>query len=601
MVAMAKKKPEHLRDFERMKDSEVLNQVIHDFEASEAFQRPFFDKFKRWYAQYKAYRSDEEIAEAKNKGKSILYIPKTFEIIETLLPKIVLGLFSTLPYTDVRALSGPDPDTQTELINNLLTYQLTQEIGIVPKAAGIVKEAAIYGTVHTYQHWMFEQKDKVIREINEDGSFRDVLTEVVDKDHPDIECIPILDFFFDPAAKDIDDSRYCIRRRWADKHELKNSAKLRRKYKNLDDIKETEDGSSYGDSADDYMPSEVGISLGTNTRKSIEILEYWTDDWVVEVANRSVVIRSEENPNYHRRKPFAKLCLIPQANEYYGISIAEMLQGLQEELNVTRNQRIDNVALVLNKVFKVKHDSVVDPKRVISKAGGVIEVDEMDDIQQLETTDVTSSSYNEEAVIKDDMDHVSGVYDSVRGSTPVRRETATTMTLLTSAGGDRFKMMILVADAGWRSKVISQLVELNKQYLESNKTIFLPNPGRPSAMETADIGPRDLVGEFKYMVKGSAVDPTISKEIKQSVWIQLLQYLQNDPYVNHVELLKQVFQVFDVQDPESLVNEQPALPLGMDIAGLMGGSGMPPGMGTGMSPGIGMGQQFANSPTGVEL
>ena len=82
-------------------------------------------------------------------------------------------------------------------------------------------------------------------------------------------------------------------------------------------------------------------------------------------------------------------------NEFYGLSAVGLVEHLQHELNTTRNQRIDNVSFVLNRMWKVRRGADIDDSELVSRPHGVVHVDNPDDVTPFEMSGVTASSYNE--------------------------------------------------------------------------------------------------------------------------------------------------------------------------------------------------------------
>ena len=54
--------------------------------------------------------------------------------------------------------------------------------------------------------------------------------------------------------------------------------------------------------------------------------------------------------------------------------------------------------------------SELNPEHLISRPGGVIQVNDMEEIEPLPVEDVTASAYKEEAEIKQNIDRTMGVY-----------------------------------------------------------------------------------------------------------------------------------------------------------------------------------------------
>lgn len=562
----SKAKATHKRDFINMSDSQILEVVLDDYQASKTFQQPFFDKFMEYYKLYRSYSDN------KREFGSNLFIPYAFHIIETIVAKIVNAMFYVRPYVQTIPLGIDDSGLRklkSDKMNKLLDYQFFQKMNLMSECTDTIKTTLLYGTAITKQTWDYETKEvtkRVPTEIEEIGmEVENLLSEVsvteVVKDHPKMILVPILDFFFDPASTNIDDGRYCIHKYNEDLDILKSqSEKTGGKYKNLDKLEESTAEPS--DSTD--LLSSIGISGSTNRKRGIEILEYWTDEWVVKIANKNIVIFSEANPFHHRKKPFAKWIDTPVPNEFYGIGEIEPIVHLQHELNTTRNQRVDNVSFALNRMWKKIRGANISPDQLVSRPNGVIEVDDMGDLTEVQFTPVTVG-YEEEQVIKNDIDRTTGVFDSARGSNPVRRETATTMSILSNASSERFQIKVMLMSEGGFKEAVKQIIQLNQQFIDRNMEMVIL--GEDGTADLTQIAPTDILGEYDIVAVGSAVEPSLNKEVKQNQMIQLLNVVAQNPYVNQMEFIKRLFEAFEMKNIDALLQEPmpPEQPMDMPM------------------------------------
>jgi hypothetical protein len=568
------------RDFEKMTDEEILTQFLKDINASMKFQQPFFEKFIEFYKLYRSYIDEAD----KRPHGANLFIPYTFSVIETVTPKIVNALFHTKPYISTIPIRGTSY-IKSKNMNKLLDYQLTQKIKVVTTVTDIIKGTLLYGTGISKQTWEFKsgkrvEKQPIMSILGFPIGSKEVLMESIIKDEPSIKSIPLMDFFFDPAGVTIEEQRYCADRYYEDYHVLLEKEK-EGVYKNVKEkLGRQGYDDSYNQAGSSDMLDNIGLSTHNNKNKSVEIIEYYTDDWKLVIANRDTVLQSTMTPYNHFKKPYAKWVDTPVPNEFYGIGEIEPIQHLQEELNATRNQRIDNVSLIINRMYKILRVADINQDQLVSRPNGFIEVDSMADVEPLIIPDVSSSAYNEEAVIKEDIDKTIGVHDSARGSSPDRRETATTMNILSNASYDRFKLKILLIENGGLKDAMTQVVQLNQQYIDRDTMFTIIND--QGVFEEVELTPEDIAGEFDLMVVGSNTEPSINKEYRQNQLIQLYNIVKDSPLVNQPEFLKTIFEAFDVKNINELIIEQQPMqepPIGVGEPPMqdpMTGGGEPP-------------------------
>jgi len=536
-------------DWDNMKDADILNKVITDFETARLARAPHEERWLRWYKLYRSY------TEKKDTGAN-LFIPYTFSIIETVLPRIIATIFASRPYIGVLPVNQTSVET-AKMHELLLDYQLTQRINTIEVASMWIKEALMYGTSFLKTMWRYET-----RWIKRPSSRMNLFgvpignkieeIETVIYDDPDAVHVDLWDLFIDPEATSIDDAEYVIHRVYRTKEYLKKQAAAGL-YTNLEGIESTYMTSDSEISADARLDA-VGLSRTKKQDDRIELLEYWTDDRVIVVANRSQIIRNEENPYWHCKKPFIRIVdhLVP--HELYGIGEIEPIEYLQYELNDTRNQRMDNVNLIINRMWKVLRGADINPEHLVSRPGGIIPVDDMEEIEPLEVADVTSSAYKEEAEIKRDIDRTMGVYEYARGETTDRRETATTASILSNAANERFKMKVrLMEDMGLR-RLGLMLIQLNQQFIDRERVIRILGE---DGVYFQTVTPEDIAGEFDVMPIGSTVEPIVNKDTRLTQLLNLYSNIKDSPYIDQAAFLKRILEVADIKDTDRIIVRQP--------------------------------------------
>jgi hypothetical protein len=552
-----RKKPLNPRDFENQTDAEIAQVILEDYERALAYQQPYFDKFAKFFKQYNC------IHESLRETGSNLFIPYIYNIIETALPKILGSIFDSKPYITYKPV-GLDDTAKGEAMTNLVYYQMKAKMKASSRFYEIIKTCLMFGTAISKQTWKYQEKEVTRRDmtvqkvIDEDGVVLDIPVRapvkktIVLYDAPHMENIPLESFFHDPAYTSVDESPFGMHEYFRELHELK-SGELDGYYKNTATLSEEREAGALRTKYD-----SSGIQLG-NMKDGVRIWEYWTDDWLITMANKSTVIRKEPNPFYHGKKPFIKWNTVIMPNEWYGKSMIETLVDLQAELNTVRNQRVDNVSLAINRMFLIAKGANIDVEQLKSKPNGFIEVDDIDkDIKEMLFKDVTSSAYQEEEVIKTDMDVTSGVHNMDRGQAGERKETATVASLMSSASSERFRMQVLLLEEDPMTELGMQLAELNKQYLEDDTFITITSEDGGTSQVAMSIDDIDV--EYDVVSTGTAADASVNKEVRQGQLVNLLSTALNNPAVNQSGLAKEVFKEFGFKNLEELVSAVPAVP-----------------------------------------
>jgi hypothetical protein len=110
-----------------------------------------------------------------------------------------------------------------------------------------------------------------------------------------------------------------------------------------------------------------------------------------------------------KKRPYVMGIAIIETHKIYPAGYPELGREVQKEINETTNSRQDNVRLVINKRFKVKRGRQVDLKSLVRNvAGSVTLVNEMDDVEPFEFSDVTGSSFQEQDRLSAEMDELLG-------------------------------------------------------------------------------------------------------------------------------------------------------------------------------------------------
>src|SRR4029079_9644575 len=128
-------------------------------------------------------------------------------------------------------------------------------------------------------------------------------------------------------------------------------------YSNVEKVKDT--ASSATQAA--ITAREMRLRNVDRTQNLIEVLEYWTPERVITVANRTILLKDRPNPFWNGRLPFVVCSSMPDAFQIPGLSVVEALAQLQEMLWTLQNQRLDVVRMLANLITLIRSD-VDDPE-----------------------------------------------------------------------------------------------------------------------------------------------------------------------------------------------------------------------------------------------
>lgn len=552
----------------KAKDNQSLaKDIVDKFINSLTWRQPYRNKWDRFYKLYK-----NVLDETNYPWQSNVFVPMAFSTVETVVPRLV----SNRPEIDIMPREKSD-EAHAKIMSQLIDYQwdMMNMNVMMPEA---VKEMCIYGTVILKTGWKFTKKQTTKKELADEempelGTVDNESEEVL-YDAPTVELVDLYDFFPDPSGDSIDRMKWCIHRTVRDLAYLKKMQSMKI-YKNIGLI---DSGTSTPEDDDEKSSRRAtdGISLPPLLDDSVELLEYWEDDRVVVIANRSVVIRDEKTPFRHGKKPFISCVDQKVPHEFYGIGEIEPIETLCYELNDRRNQRMDNVTLILNRMWKIKNSANVDEDELVSDAGGVVHTDDMDGLDVLAMPDVTASSYQEEALIKGDIQQTSGVTDYTKGanSGTSGNDTATGISLLQEAGNARFRMKAQNIEDQLIKRLGEFMVSMNEQFVTEPQVLRIVGD---DGIEWKQIKPEEIQGQFDVMVVAGSTLP-VNEAIDKKQTMEMFSLFNGNPLVDQRELLRTVALAINPKaNIEKLLPPQQAQPGTIPGEAPVEGEGMPTG------------------------
>jgi hypothetical protein len=553
---------------EKVKLQKYLNRV----EAAENFREGYKELWKRCYKRYRNHVDKLRDPQGKEiTDRSNISIPYTLVQIETIVPRMVESVFAARPYV---ALKGREPSDHenAERHETLLDWQMNERVDIKKRFKTGLKEMAMYGTAVAYTGWRYEEREvirKMLTPVLDDETqqplfdgeepildYQPMKVTETEHDDPDPKFIDLGLFFVDPHAPDIDDARYCGHIEYMSKEQLQKLEELDGYTFDWEEIKNL--STSEHDKARNERMKSVGLpttnSDNTNSEDNLyEVIRYWEDNKCVMIINRGYIAKDGENPFHHKKKPYVKEVYTEVPREFYGMGVIESIEDLQDELNTERNMRIDFRAFSLRRMWKVRRGANINRAQLKWRQGGIIVVDQMDDIGEVTVDSKIGDSFNQEEIIKKDIQDTTGAHDVVMG-TSTSSETATTTMTKDNNASMRFKDVI---DNVERLLVgVSRfMIKLNQQYIDDTKVLRVTGE---DGDEWDEISPEEIQGEFDLIAMGSSVEPMANKEAYKQRMIELYGVLSNDPLIQGFpnkrrSLLKKLLDSFDIKDTESLL------------------------------------------------
>jgi hypothetical protein len=468
-----------------LEDKDLVNYVVDNFTAARDARKEYEDI---WQQAQDIYNCKPE--KVKEKGKSNLFIPETTSAVETMVARLAAPFYNL---TDNPISTVPLKSEPKELIEKI-DITLTQDLHDMrfPEVNEIdARQFLIMGTSIRKLLWNTEE------------------------DRPFASVLDVFDFFVDPEAMEIEDARFCIHRKYLSLQELYDKQQ-EGIYKNVDGLV----GSSAFENTNPERFNDEDKIINDSIKRDIEILEYWENDYVCVVADRRVLLNKRINPfikpNGEGFKPFLKSCYITKPFKFYGVGVPELVAPLQLELNAKRNDRINNVNIILNKMWLVQRGMVDDLKQLKSTAGGLVICNDINGVKPMDMPDVTSSSYQEENLIKVDIANATGINDYIRGSRPEQRESATAVQLKTENSLNKLDYTYRIFVERGLKDMCQAFLIMRQRFMAYPKLINKFNNDNHETWQYLE--PDEIQGEFNIIINP---DPLGINETQQIQKIQM--------------------------------------------------------------------------------
>jgi hypothetical protein len=248
--------------------------------------------------------------------------------------------------------------------------------------------------------------------------------------------------------------------------------------------------------------------------------------------------------------PIAVGTIFAEPHELYTRALPQRVKGLQTEINAIRNQRRDNVSLILNREKYVTPNAGVDLNTLsFSIPGKVNVVRSQQDIWWDAPPDVTASSYNEETKSEQDMDKLVGENAQRAGAQPSRKETATAASLqadgaMQVAGFDAtmFEITFVTRSIAIITKMIQQ-AEDPETFIRA--AAFINSPSVDPYLEAA-------TGRFELLVGSSAAQVEINNAISNTSNLAAIIASTYGPNANYFPIMKEMLEAAGL-NPEDII------------------------------------------------
>jgi hypothetical protein len=593
---------------------EIVSKYMGDLVERENWRRAYE---LLWWQIYVAYMSGNVATRTPTRSK--VFIPLIFQIIEAATPKLISFTSGNESLFDVVANDIAEADIAKN-IKRLLSDQF-DKTEFDDKYETFLKQLLMYGTSYFWVDWEVEwqwkvnRTAKVMRFVDENGINQEKTTYETNKRYeivgrkPKLTVLDVLDVFPSQDHAEVTNQPSVMIRRFINRDEFARICDSPQPFFGNKDAALATGASIKYQETRQWRKTARG-EITTVSPKDIELIEVWgywdldgddkPEPCQIVIANRQVVVRAVPNPFDHQEIPLVKVNFCKVPFEWYGIGLVEPVLSLQNETNLVRRQRLDNVNILINQMYKVlSTDTSIDVDKVASSPSGVILVDAMENLQPIPRTDVTANAYQDAQAIQQDMFNatvpasLTGNIDDMQGNN--KGVGLGVAKVAVSQAMEKFATAAKAIETKGIKHVLRLFYMLDLQYLTNSEVVrafyghLFPAPAivTPAMIRTA------AGVNFKMTVLSEMVNRD-QKVNQMSTFFTLAQQQLAPESIDII--LKQIWELmgFDSKDIRAVaLNPQPAPAGGGGIPGLTTpGAGAPPPAAPGGPAGAG-----APSPT----
>ncbi len=456
-------------------DLETLKWLLTRLNASEDYCRPYFERAKRHYKLYRfgsAVNSEDWPYVNRVRSRDIL------AFIEDTTALMIQTLFATMPFISVipretRVMymnyEGIDPMAIGDQISRCIDYQISHEdTQFFEEMIDYFKGGSIYGNSYIGVYPKFESDGKTyLRPLLKTADFWDIL--------------PIV------GARRVSKARGVFSREFVSLEDLQED-QAKGVYRNVDMLGRGTSGANPDEEWHKQLLNEIGMTNYQISGDDIEVIHYLTGGHITTFADRKVILRNSfedsKSPESQQKiqrgmspqmlQPFPYDMPIVQYKymglplEFFAMGIPEVLEVLQEDKNLIRSARRDNIDLVIQKILKARSGADLNFDLLKYYPGAIWPMENLTDVEPLEIGDVTQSSYAEEGMREKDMENALSLFGYARGMTPQHTEQPTTVMKLQQASLNRIDLNVKLAEFTTLQNIATRIVLLTRRFMDQS-------------------------------------------------------------------------------------------------------------------------------------
>lgn len=504
---------------------------------SRDYCQPYFDRFIDNYEHYFLRTIDKAVEENPDAYPfySQIMLPVTYQVVETILPRMFSQMFSFTLSTDA------ENDRHDEFaFENLIRYQMQHpylvDDPMMARLISAMKEEFITGNawlrvpwikqVEPVQEWQPYSPElglppswDVLEATEEYGltpQWMLVDTKKTVFDAPLLQHRSVFQVLPDPKKKHVSDLGWLVDEEMNTMDELMQMINASpRQFQNIDQLKKlwelkdtaerTNDGADYQQQLADIFGSE-DFSTKDDTQHQFKVSTMMEKGKMCIVVNEKLTIREGVNPNGDGKLGYSLMKDIPVPHELFAWGEPDPIKKLEDGQSDQFNMRNDDVFYDLLRMWQVDPTALAEGVDFIPEPGAIIEMKanaSPNAIKQLDKTPVAASAYREYTEWEGIIQGTSGVTDYATGaSQPGMNPTLGGVERLQSAANNRFALKLNLFETIGLNAIGTMYVQRNIRYFDTEQ----PVNTRQGKMVVTPENVRRLRGPIRFKVDSGSTE-----------------------------------------------------------------------------------------------
>lgn len=572
-------------NIKRLKDpSVIIGSVVQEIGESETVLNAWKDKIVKYYELYKMVQRKKNY-----EGLASIFVPETLRAVETIVAKLYQIIVGQPDWFEYSGRDGNGDDGPALAMTQLVKYQM-DENGFKSKLMDTLRQMVITGLCVRKILWDYQVVQRKTREKG--GNVKTVPDTI--KDVWTFEAVDLLSFHISDINvpyHNIQQARWIAEQSVVSKQYIEERCRKGWFSKAMEsEIEDTVQANASQASAHSDKRLETSGFQQPSKKGKYELIERWglvqagwvltdeemkeegfdSDDMiegVIVIANRRAILKLERNPFYHNSKPYVSCPYVPKENELPGIGAVQIAETLQEEINDTRNQTMDNKTLVLMTMWLKTRGSGIKNADLRIRANGVVTTNDINGLVPLRPPIVAGVGTNMEGVSKEDLRQSVGAASNLQGIAQAGVGTATESSIVNKESMGR---LLLTAELFGELILKPTFIfaeYLNYQFYDHVKSIKILGP---VGVKMRKLEPDEIAGYKNVVIKLStdaSENPSVMRQQLMN-FMTIVQTLPPQVLEFHWKLLDKIYSSFfnghslselypgGPVDPESLLSPE---------------------------------------------